>query len=644
MPHTLTKQRIAGFAMALLGLVNLAASVMNSQWTLFWLSQQAQSVWSLVSVILLTGGLGIWAHAYHRSWRHLMRQAPDPTTESGRHAMMLDQALKTGKTLALIVDSLGRIDYASPYVCKLTGFDENELLGQPLDRLSPSPRQCALENISGVWLGDMLHDGWQGEIACRGREGQMIWTAVNVTRVTWRGDETRYVIHAIDITELKHTSEHIKAMALYDELTGLANRRLFADRLEQALRACHRDQTRLAIMFLDLDQFKRINDTLGHDAGDALLQTVAERLKACVREKDTVARLGGDEFVILLTDVHEAGVVSRVADNVIARIKEPVMVGTTELMVSTSVGITLAPDDGAEVDTLMKNADLALYKAKSMGRDGYQFFTDELNRKAIRRMTIEHELRAALRSEEFSLTFQPQFDLKTGRIVRAEALLRWHHPERGLMNPGDFLDVAEDTGLISQLGAWVLKQATTQTRLLQNLTGKPLQVAVNLSHKQFHDPALVDNVMQALQASDLPAQFLVLEITESMLLKDLAHCSRVLRQLKRFGVSISIDDFGSGYSSLSYLRKLPIDILKVDRAFIRDIPEQLADMEVTAAIIALAHKLGLKVAAEGVENVDQHDFLVIHKCDYAQGYYYSHPLTFEEMFRYTSDAPVAPRA
>ncbi|RMF18987.1 MAG: EAL domain-containing protein [Gammaproteobacteria bacterium] len=553
--------------------------------------------------------------------------------------IQLAQALTQSGTSVMIVDGEGVIHYVNPHFCKTSGYSESDAIGRPIGLLNPRSERLQFDHLPLRWDTRVLQAGWTGEILCEAKDGHTFWSSVTVSSMDEENGQ-RFVISAVDITELKVANASMQAMALYDALTGLANRRLFSDRLEQSLRAASRDHTRVALLFLDLDQFKRINDTLGHDAGDQLLKTIAERLKGCVREKDTVARLGGDEFVILLTDVHEDNAVRVVARHVLTELKRPMQINNHELRVSTSIGITLAPDDGNDVEKLMKNADLALYKAKANGRDGYQFFTDDLNRKAQRQMTIERQLRTALEHEEFSLTYQPQFDLASGHICRVEALLRWHHPERGLVSPGEFLDVAEETGQITEIGGWVLKQACTQIRLLHQITGKSLQVAINLSHRQFHDPNLVESVMLALQASGLPAQSLVLEITEGMLIQDAEYAIRVISQLKRYGVTLSIDDFGSGYSSLSYLRDLPVDMLKIDQSFIRDIPEQLADMEVTAAIIALAQRLSLKVVAEGVENEDQHDFLIINKCDYAQGFYYSPPLVYEQLYRYVSDAPV----
>jgi len=448
------------------------------------------------------------------------------------------------------------------------------------------------------------------------------------------GQITNYVVAAVDITELTEANRKMQQLALFDSLTGLANRRLFMDRLNNALASCRRQGSSLALLFLDLDQFKRINDTLGHDAGDILLLTIADRLKGCVREKDTVSRLGGDEFTVLLTDVKDTYSVTHVAQQILKALKQPIKLHKHEVIVSTSIGITLAPADSSHAETLMKNADLALYRAKECGRDRYHFFTEELNIQALNHLLLEQELRSAHRDDEFTLAFQPQVDLRTESVISVEALLRWNHPERGLVAPDDFITVAEETGLIIPIGRWVLRSACMQVKMIHELTGQPLKVAVNLSTRQFRDPHLEQIISEVLVESGLNPEFLELEVTESMLMDDIEKVIEQLSRIKSTGVTITIDDFGSGYSSLSYLKRLPVDILKVDRQFVQDIPDDISDMEITSAVIAVAHKLNLKVIAEGVEDIDQRDFLVINKCDFAQGYFYSKPLTFEELYQY----------
>lgn len=534
--------------------------------------------------------------------------------------------MKSGAMIA-ITNQTGHIEYVNDRFCHVTGLTFEEVMGRRLDCMRPHPELTPLI--------DPNRADWEGEVECQRKGGETFWAAVTVSGVkNPRGELANFVISGVDITELKVASQRMQQLALFDSLTGLANRRLFLDRLEQAIKTAHRNGREVALLFLDLDQFKRINDTLGHDAGDLLLLTVADRLKSCVRSQDTVARLGGDEFTILLNDVRESHLVTIAAKNILRTLKAPIRLQNQEVIVSTSIGVTLAPSDSNDPETLMKNADLALYRAKEKGRDRYHFFTEELNQRAIRQLHLEQELRHALEFDEFNLMFQPQVDLRSGEIVCLEALIRWHHPVRGrVVSPDEFIPVAEETGLIVPIGNWVLRNACMQLKLLHQLTGCELRVAVNLSARQFRDPALEQVISEALHNSGLAPSFLEIEVTESMLMDDIRAVTEQLQRIKDTGVIITIDDFGTGYSSLRYLKCLPVDVLKVDREFVRDIPEDLNDMEITSAVIAVAHKMGLKVIAEGVENLDQRDFLMINNCDLAQGFFFSRPLTFEDLYR-----------
>ncbi|MDX5299064.1 MAG: diguanylate cyclase, partial [Gammaproteobacteria bacterium] len=395
----------------------------------------------------------------------------------------------------------------------------------------------------------MLRKAWEGEVCCRGKDGRHFWTTVTLSTVNdRRGRVLNHVIAGVDITELKVANQRMEQLALFDSLTGLANRRLFTDRLDQALKSTLRHGRQIALLFLDLDQFKRINDTLGHDAGDLLLLTVAERLKSCVRSQDTVARLGGDEFTILLNDIQDTAGVTAVAKNILRALKQPVRLQSQEIIVSTSIGITLAPTDSTDSESLMKNADLALYRAKDKGRDRYQFYTEELNQRAIRSLHMEQELRHALQFDEFNLDFQPQIDLRSGEIVGVEALIRWQHPLRGRVNPDDFIPVAEETGLIVPIGNWVLRNACMQVKMLHLLSGLPLKVAVNLSARQFRDPRLEQVISEALISAGMEPHCLEIEVTESMLMDDITAVTEQLKRIKSTGVAITIDDFGTGYS------------------------------------------------------------------------------------------------
>ncbi|MDO8705524.1 MAG: EAL domain-containing protein [Sulfuricaulis sp.] len=429
-----------------------------------------------------------------------------------------------------------------------------------------------------------------------------------------------------DITERRRTEERLNYLAHYDTLTGLPNRVLLQDRLNIATSEADRNNRLVSVMLLDLDRFKIINDTLGHDAGDALLMAVAERLKVCLRAGDTIARIGGDEFTLVLANVAHVDDVARVAQKVMDQFIAPFRIGGRELFISPSVGISLYPHDDKKIENLLKNADAAMYHAKDLGRNNFQFFTAELNVRAAKRLTLETALRQALERNEFLLHYQPQVNLKTGRITGMEALLRWQHADMGLISPMDFIPLAEETGLIEPIGEWVLREACAQTQAWHRAGFGRLQVAVNLSGRQFMQKNLLERIKEILKETGLTPRYLELELTEGILMHNIEGVLAVLNALKGHGVSFSLDDFGTGYSSLSYLKRFPIDTLKIDQSFVRGIPADPDDAAIAQAIIAMAHSLELKVIAEGVETVKQLDFLRANKCDGMQGYYFSKPV------------------
>lgn len=544
----------------------------------------------------------------------------------------LSSAVTNSGTSIVITDKDGIIEYVNEKFCRITGYKTSETINQPINILRPNSEE--FKNLPCILDTQYLlkQDSWEGEMLCSKKDKSEFWNAVTISAVFDKdGSISNYVLSAVDVTALKNANQKMEHLALFDALTGLANRRLFIERLHQSVLNARRHKKITALLFLDLDQFKRINDTLGHQAGDQLLLCIADRLQTCVRPQDTVARLGGDEFTILLNDISEIESIQSIAKNILSTLKEPIKLGKHEIIVSTSIGITLSPNDSIDGDTLMKNADLALYMAKDNGRDGYHFFTDALNIRANKLLETENELREAIKHGDFYLNYQPQINLKTGEIASVEALIRWQHPTKGEISPYEFIPVAEETGLIVQIGQWVLQQACKEIQELNNLTGKSLRVAINLSSRQFEDPELVNIVGKALLNSGLNAQNLEIEVTESMLMNDMNSAICQLNKIKSTGSTLTIDDFGSGYSSLSYLKSLPVDTLKIDQSFVYDIPEDLNAMEIASAVIAIAHKLNLCVVAEGVENIDQRDFLVINGCDYAQGYFFSRPLSCVQM-------------
>ena len=451
-----------------------------------------------------------------------------------------------------------------------------------------------------------------------------------------QGNLLGYLGTISDISEMKSAQLQMENLAFYDSLTGLANRRLFRDRLEKAITLAQRSQSSVALLFLDMDQFKRVNDTLGHDAGDELLKTVASRLRECIRDSDTVSRIGGDEFTILLTEIHSPSDVVPVAEKILQRLAQPIRVAENEVSTSVSIGITLTPEDSLDANTLMKNADMAMYRAKELGRNTYQFFSEEMNRAVLEHIELENELLEALSNNQFVLAFQPKVSLFNFSITGLEVLLRWQHPEKGLIAPDRFIPIAEESGQILHIGQWVLQQACLQMSSLRQQY--PLladaKIAVNLSARQFVDPQLLERIQACLHEANLPSECLELEITESTLMDDVEDAIVTMNRIKQLGVSIAIDDFGTGYSSLSYLKRFPIDVLKVDRSFVMDIPQGKNDMAITAAVIAMAHKLNLNVVAEGIEERAQLDFLHANFCDEGQGYFFSRPLYWAQLHEF----------
>ncbi|HWU84616.1 MAG TPA: EAL domain-containing protein, partial [Rhodocyclaceae bacterium] len=432
-----------------------------------------------------------------------------------------------------------------------------------------------------------------------------------------------------EVFERIRAEQRIWHIAHHDALTGLPNRALLHDRLDQLLAQAERNGNRVAVMFVDLDRFKRINDTLGHDVGDELLKSVASRLSGVVRAADTVSRLGGDEFVIVLPDVGAPEDAERVAEKVVEALAPAIAIQGHELRATPSIGISLYPDDGTDAYTLMKNADTAMYHAKGEGRNNYQFFAARMNEKAVRFFNLEQRLRAALEAQQFALHYQPVIDHQTRTVCGLEALLRWRDPVAGMIPPGEFIPVAEETGMIIPIGEWVLAEAMRQNREWQQ-EGLPfVTVAVNLSPRQFRHRGLVDSVRQALRDSGQPAHLLEIEITESALMHDVEEANEKLQELVAMGVRIAIDDFGTGYSSLSHLRRFPVHKLKIDQSFVRDLCSSRDDESIVAAILGLAHSLGLESVAEGVETEAQLDLLVRHRCTRFQGYLFSRPVPAE---------------
>jgi diguanylate cyclase (GGDEF)-like protein len=453
------------------------------------------------------------------------------------------------------------------------------------------------------------------------------WLYRQIVRV-----EDGVVVIIRDITERKQTEEKISHMAHHDALTGLPNRTLLEDRIQQAMLHAQRYGRCVTLVFMDLDNFKLINDTLGHKAGDELLKTVASRMVSHVRQTDTVMRLGGDEFVIVLADQSDKmDTMTPTLQKLREAIAEPIYIGDQKLEVTSSMGLAIYPADGTDSETLLMHADAAMYQAKALGRNNYQFYTAEMNTKVQEKLLMQEGLRSALLNEEFFLAYQPQIDMQTGRTIGVEALIRWRHPERGIVSPCEFIGLAEETGLIVPIGEWVLRTACKQAKAWQDAGMATLSISVNVSARQFRDNTLTSQVTRALRESGLEPCYLDLELTESLIMQNLQQAVSTMQELKAMGIQLSIDDFGTGYSNLSALKSFPITRLKLDRSFVCDLPDDEDDKAIARAVILLAHELDLRVVAEGVEMAEQHLFLQTIGCDEMQGFYFSKPLQVQEI-------------
>ncbi|MDQ7969858.1 MAG: EAL domain-containing protein, partial [Oxalicibacterium faecigallinarum] len=446
------------------------------------------------------------------------------------------------------------------------------------------------------------------------------------------GEEVRHFVGVLyDVTQIKRYQADLEHQANYDALTGLANRNLLYERAEQALIHAERYNSMLTIVFIDLDNFKLVNDSLGHSAGDELIATVGARLQTCVRAGDTVARIGGDEFVLLLINQNMQSGVSHVMQRIQNEMIRPVVVRGQDIVVTCSMGIACYPADGRDPDSLLANADAAMYRAKSSGRNNYQFYEKEMNAMTGQRLALEHDLWSALENNEFFLNYQPQIDLESGRIIGVEALIRWLHPKRGLISPMDFIPLAEHNGLIIPIGNWVLQTACRQIKELHHSGLPPLRVAVNLSARQLGEKNFIPMVRETLQLTGIDPSCLELELTESMVMQNVEDVIDVLNALNDMQIQLSLDDFGTGFSSLAYLKRFPIDRLKIDQSFIFNCDSDPDDAIISQTIIALAHGLKIKVIAEGVERGEHMDFLKKNGCDEGQGYFIGRPLAFEDL-------------
>lgn len=532
--------------------------------------------------------------------------------------------------MILITDARADIIDVNPAFCQLTGYSREEIVGINL-RTHPSMHLDS-HFFRRVWDALPLHGSWQGELWNRRKDGESFPALVTINAVaSERGEVTHYVAIATDISKLRETEKRLEHLANFDPLTDLPNRVLLNDRFEQVLIHAARSSELVALLLFDLDNFKEINETFGHQAGDRVLQMVAKRVGGWIRKSDTLGRLGSDEFAVILRELNHAESGALVAQRIMEVLAVPFFIDGKEFFLSASLGIALYPDDGSQADELTKKAETALNFAKQQGKNRYQFFSAELNTRNQERLLVKSGLRRALERNEFLLHYQPKFDSQSGSLTGMEALVRWQHPERGLVPPLQFIPIAEETGLIVPLGEHVLRLACIQNRVWRESGYAPFRVAVNLSTHQFRDRSLVDTVLRVLEETGLDCDALELEITESALMQDPARAIDILRRLREAGIRIALDDFGTGYSSLSYLRRFPVDALKIDYSFIRNIFVNAEDASIVKAIIGMAHSLKLKVVAEGVETEEQRVFLREQGCDEVQGYRIILPAPAAEM-------------
>ena len=575
--------------------------------------------------------------------QNLLLRAKEGVERSSAELVSYIQAIDQ-HALVSVTDPFGRIIQANDKFCEVSGYSREEILGH--DHRMINSGMHSSDFFVEMWATITRGDIWRGEICNRAKNGTLYWVDSTVVPLKGaNGQIVRYISVRVDITKRKESERNIQSLAYYDVLTGLPNRTLLHDRLSQLIAESHRDQQKFALLFIDLDRFKYVNDSMGHAVGDRLLQVVAMRLQECVREVDTVSRISGDEFIVLLRETDAKGA-ARVAGKILKTLTTPCDVGTLQIATHASIGISIYPDnaDGevteGEMNTLIKHADVAMYRVKAEGRSNFLFFEPEMNFRANQLFSMENDLRLALERNEFTLHYQPQANLISGLVCGAEALLRWKHPVKGFVAPAEFIPVAEETGQIIPIGEWVLRTACAQLAEWRRQGMTIFPVSINLSISQLRQPGLAQMIISVLEETGLHPDDIELELTEGIMMGEAQASMAFLTQMHDLGVQLAMDDFGTGYSSLSYLKKMPLDRLKVDQSFVRDIVADENDAAIVRSIISLGHQFKLQVIAEGVETLEQLDFLRARGCDEIQGYYYSHPLPVEEFVMFINGNPV----
>lgn len=545
----------------------------------------------------------------------------------------IDAVMANMRDGIITIDEHGLIDSFNPAAEQMFGFSQQAIIGEHIKSLfTISSHQQYQDHIASLTLLDSESKAEVMPLVLEGlRKDGSIFPLDLLLSEMKIGDKRLMIGNIRDTTRRKQNEERMLYLANFDDLTGLPNRNLFQDRLQHAVERAQRAKQYVALFYIDLDDFKRINDTMGHKIGDQLVQSVAERLSDCVRKSDTVARIGGDEFAVVLEGVDDTNSATQTADKIIEVMNRSIMLDNNEVYVTCSIGIVLYPTDTVNAQEMLKDADAAMYRAKGLGKNRYQYYTPDMNTRSLEQLLLETSLRRALYNEEFMLHYQPQMDVGSGRIVAMEALLRWQHPERGMLPPIEFITLLEETGLIIPIGEYVLRTACAQNANWQQQGMEPRVVSVNLSAKQFDDPGLINKIELILEETGLDPEYLELEITESSIMRDVESCVEKFRILDRMGISIAIDDFGTGYSSLSYLRQFPVDTLKIDRSFVIDATRSDDGLAIPKAIIGMAQALNMKVVAEGVETDEQLELFTREQCHSIQGYFFSKPLPVDQM-------------
>jgi diguanylate cyclase (GGDEF)-like protein/PAS domain S-box-containing protein len=561
-----------------------------------------------------------------------LRQQWQENQEHMAETNLAAQVFENGLQAVIITDAQARIVRVNGEFTQLTGYTAEEAIGQTPAILKSGRHDATF--YKAMWRALLDEGRWVGEIWNRRKNGEIFTILETVSTVRDKSGNVLYFISMFqDITEQKEVNDHIYMLAHYDGLTLLPNRQLMSDRIKHAIERARRQEQILALLFIDLDHFKKINDTLGHGAGDRLLSIAAKRLLNCVRTSDTVARLGGDEFAILVEDVDDPADIERIAEKVLQEISTPIELEEREWYVGASIGISIFPKDGDDLGMLLKNADTAMYRAKQEGRNRLCFFDETMAEQAALRLTMETAMRMALDREAFTLHYQPQVDIASGQVVGVEALIRWRRNGQ-LVPPGEFISLAEDTGLIVPMGQWMIATACREILSLCRELGRNLRLAVNISAREIVSPNFLDDLCRILEQTGMPLEWLELEITESIAMHDITKTAALLKKVSELGMTIAIDDFGTGHSSLAYLKQLPVDFLKIDRTFVRDTPGDKEDSAIVRTIITMSRTLGVRVIAEGVETAEQLDFLRQEGCDLAQGFHLSKPICLDELKSY----------